>query len=123
MTDVDCHIRQGEMMLRLCETLVQHAVAGWCAKPTTGGNPWLSDVAAGSTGIYLLERVRAAANGAGRAPWLDFQYHREHQEARIPAAAFLPRERNARAVLQTGGFKDWPCKIDARLLAQEAAVL
>ena len=39
MTDVDSHIRQGEMMLRLCETLVQHAVAGWCAKPTTGGNP------------------------------------------------------------------------------------
>ena len=110
-------------MLRLCETLVQHAVPGRCAKPTTGGNPWLSDVAAGNTRMYLLERVRAAANGAGRAPRPDFQYHREHEEARLPAAAFLPRERNARAVLQTGGYKDWPCKIGTRRLAQEAAEL
>lgn len=97
-------------MLRLCETLVQHAVAGWCAKPTTGGNPWLSDVVAGSAGMYLLERRHAAENGAGRAPWLVYQYIREYEEARFPTAAFLVSECNARAVCRPVGSRTSPVK-------------
>jgi len=49
------------------ETLVQHAVAGWRAMPPKGGNPWLSDAEVASAVAYMLERVRAPANGTGRS--------------------------------------------------------
>lgn len=87
-------------MLRLCEALVQYAVAGWCAMPPKGGNP-----------------------GCQTPRWLGCRYDLKHEEARSPAAAFLSRECNIRARSLAGGVKGWPYEIDTRPLELEAVEL